>query len=84
MVASFVPSGLAALLAGVGVAALQGDPAAFKSHKTITLPAPAAWPPMKPLAVSVGATKIALRWCAQGIERTWAINGHARGLPAKR
>ena len=84
MVAAFVPSGLAALLAGVGVAALQGDPAAFKAQKTITLPAPSAWPVNKPLAVSVGTTKIPLRWCAQGIERTWAAQGHARGLPAKR
>lgn len=84
VVAAFVPSGLAALLAGVGVAALEGDPAALKAHKTITLPAPGAWPASQPLSVPVGAGKIALRWCARGVERTWAANGHARGAPAKR
>ena len=84
VVAAFVPSGLAALLAGVGVAALEGVPGAFKAHKTITLPAPGAWPVSQPLSVSVGASKIALRWCARGVERTWAVNGHARGTPIKR
>jgi aconitate hydratase len=84
VVAAFVPSGLAALLAGVGVAALEGDPAALEAHKTITLPAPGTWPVSQPLSVSVGASKLALRWCARGVERTWAVNGHARGAPAKR
>ena len=89
VLASFIPSGVVALLSGLGVAAIQIDPAALtelraedpkKGARSIALPAPAQWAEREVLSVPFGAgskATIGLTWLALGVERTWASAGTA-------
>jgi aconitate hydratase len=84
VLSSFIPSGVVALLSGIGVAALEIEPLAAKSlgesgsARSIALPAPAQWQEraQTPIAMGAGA-KLTLTWLALGVERTWATLGTA-------
>jgi aconitate hydratase len=83
VIAPFIPSGLVAVLSGVGIAAIQTDPTAVKSlrdskaQKSIALPAPAQWAEKQSTVVPLGAQKVSLTWLALGVERAWASAGTA-------
>ena len=92
VLAPFIPSGIVALLSGVGVAAIEVDLGAAnaldvgKGGKSIALPAPANWGVRESTTVTVGSAKVPLKWLALGAERTWASAGvgrHAGATPAK-
>ena len=83
LVATFLPSGIAGTLAGMGVAAFQTDEAgaaALQGQKTLALPAPDKW--TEPFAIVAGKGKATLTWAAVGAERTWATTGTSRPAPA--
>jgi aconitate hydratase len=85
VLASFIPSGLVAVFSGLGIAAIQCDVAVAKGAKgaggaTILLPGPAQWAEAQPTPVTVGSTKLPLRWLARGAERSWATAGTARPI----
>jgi aconitate hydratase len=85
VLAPFIPSGIVALLSGVGVAALEVDAAAAKTldvgkagaGKSIDLPAPAHWGEGETTMVAVGSAKVPVTWLALGAERLWASAGTA-------
>ena len=81
--APFIPSGIVALLSGVGIAAIEVEAAAIvelKSAAKVALPAPAQWADSAPTAIAVGATHVQATWLAAGAERSWAIAGTARAI----
>jgi aconitate hydratase len=95
VLAPFIPSGVVALLSGLGVAAIEVDAAAVKGlreskdvkpARSIALPAPAQWSEREAPTVALGGAKTPLTWLALGVERTWASAGTARpaAAPAKR
>ena len=80
----FIPSGVVALLSGVGIAAIKVDLAAaraLKGEKKIALPASAQWTEKQSTSVTVGGSKLALTWLAHGVERAWAGAGTTRAAP---
>ena len=84
VVATYIPSGLVALLSAAGIAALRVDGAAAKKlegQKSIALPAPGQWPEREATTVTAGVAKLAVTWLAVGAERGWAT-GAARAAPA--
>jgi aconitate hydratase len=83
VLAPFIPSGLVGVFSGVGIAAIQCDPATAKGLKgQIALPAPAQWAEKQPTTVPLGNgnARVSLRWLATGAERAWASAGTARAL----
>ncbi len=84
VLAPFIPSGLVAVFSGLGIAAIQYDPATAKglTKGTLALPAPAQWGERGTTAVTHGGVRIPLRWLALGAERAWAGAGTARPAPA--
>ncbi len=86
VLAPFIPSGIVALLSGVGIAAIQFDASAskgLKNQKSMQLPPPSSWPERASTSVSFGPSKVALTWLASGAERSWASTGTARAARAK-
>jgi aconitate hydratase len=87
VLAPFIPSGLVALLSGLGVAALEIDAAAAKAlgegklAKSIGLPAPSEWSERQTTSITAGSAKLPLTWLALGVERAWAIAGTAAPPP---
>jgi aconitate hydratase len=87
VIAPFIPSGVVALLSGLGVAAIEIDAAAAKGlregkpAKSIALPAPAEWSERQATSIGIGGAKLPLTWLALGVERAWAIAGSAAPLP---
>jgi aconitate hydratase len=84
VLAPFIPSGVVALLSGLGIAAIEIDAAAAKGllgagkgPKSISLPAPAQWGERESTSVAVGSAKVPLTWLALGVERAWAGAGTA-------
>jgi aconitate hydratase len=83
VIAPFIPSGVVAVLSGVGIAAIQIDLAAVKALKetkgarAIALPAPAQWAEKQATTVPIGGAKVPLTWLALGVERSWALAGSA-------
>jgi homoaconitase/3-isopropylmalate dehydratase large subunit len=76
VLASYIPSGLVALLSAAGIAAIHVDAGAarkLEGQKTIALPAPAQWAEGAATTVTVGGSKVALTWLALGAERAWAM-----------
>jgi aconitate hydratase len=76
VIASYIPSGLVALLSAAGIAAIRVEAPAIKAlrdHRTIALPAPSLWLERQAIAVNVGATKLHLTWLALGAERAWVL-----------
>ncbi len=80
VLAPFIPSGLVAVFSGLGIAAIQYDPATAKgiTKGTLALPAPAQWGERSSTAIAHGGARIPMRWLALGAERTWAGAGTAR------
>jgi len=85
VIASFIPSGLVALLSGSGIAALQLDAAGLKGlkdEKSVALPASVRWAAETTATViPVGKSKVGLTWLASAVERAWASVGTARPAP---
>lgn len=82
VLATYIPSGLVALLSAAGIAALRVDASGEKmleGQKSISLPAPAQWAEHDATTVTAGGAKLALTWLALGAERTWAT-GAARAV----
>jgi aconitate hydratase len=83
VLAAFIPSGLVALLSGLGVAAIEIDAAPAKAlregkpGKSIALPAPAEWGERETTSITIGSAKLPLTWLALGVERAWAVAGTA-------
>ncbi len=83
VMAPFIPSGLVAVLSGLGIAAIQIDAPSLKALKdgkgtrSIALPAPAQWAEKGITTVPVGAAKLPLTWLALGAERSWSGAGTA-------
>jgi aconitate hydratase len=84
VIASFVPSGLVAILAGAGILALGADAAVLKSlkgQKTISV-APVTAATDGTVAVTTQSkAKVNLSWLAVGIERNWTFSGTSRPAP---
>jgi homoaconitase/3-isopropylmalate dehydratase large subunit len=80
VLAAFIPSGLVAVFSGVGIAAIQLDPATAKglNGTTIALPPPQQWDDTQPTSVQLGSARVPMRWLALGAERAWASAGTAR------
>ena len=81
VIASFIPSGLVPLFAGVGIAALGADAAAMRALKgqpTVVLPAPIGADGAPVQATLGNKTKVALVWLAVGSERAWTLSGTSR------
>ena len=86
VLAPFIPSGYVAIFSGLGIAAIQFDPASakgIKAQKTIVIPAPAQWPEGETTSIALGTAKVPLTWLALGAERAWAAAGTARPAPKK-
>ena len=83
VLAPFIPSGLVAVFSGLGIAAIQYDPATAKgiTKGTIALPPPAQWGERAATSIAHGGARIPMRWLALGAERTWAGAGTARPAP---
>jgi aconitate hydratase len=86
VVAPFIPSGVVALLSGVGIAAIELDEKTsaedlkrLRAQKTLALPAPAQWAEGQATTLTVGGGKVPVSWRAKGVERAWAGAGTARG-----
>ena len=83
MLAPFIPSGLVALLSGLGVVAIEIEAAAAKAlregkgSKSIALPPPAQWGERETTSITIGGAKLPLTWLALGVERAWAVAGTA-------
>jgi aconitate hydratase len=84
LVASYIPSGLVALLSAAGIAALRVDASAAKrleGSKSIALPAPSQWAERDATTVIAGGAKLPVTWLALGAERTWATGGARAATP---
>ncbi len=84
IVAAFVPSANVALLAGIGVIALQADAAelAGLKGKSLHVPAPSALEAGEAVSLAgAGVAKTAFKWLAIGAERAWTAAGTARPAP---
>jgi aconitate hydratase len=82
VIATFLPSGIASTLAGLGIAAFHVDEAgaqALKGQKSLALPAPDKW--NDPIVLTVGKGKATLTWTAVGAERAWLTAGTSRPAP---
>ncbi len=83
VIAPFIPSGVVALLSGLGVVAIEIEAAAAKAlregkpGKSIVLPAPNEWGERETTSIMVGGAKLPLTWLALGVERAWAVAGTA-------
>jgi aconitate hydratase len=83
VIATYMPSGIASLLAGLGLVAFTTDDAgaaALKGQKSITLPAPSQWG--EPVVITLAKGKVTLTWTAIAAERTWVTTGTSRPAPA--
>jgi aconitate hydratase len=81
VLAPFIPSGLVAVLSGVGVAAIQVDAATAKGLRgqtSLVLPGPAQWAEKSVTHVPLGGAKVGMTWLALGAERAWTSAGTAR------
>lgn len=81
VIASFIPSALVPLFAGVGVAALGADVEAMKSLKggrQIAFPALGRLDGSPMVTATVGESSVELAWLAIGAERQWTLNGTSR------
>ena len=86
VVAPYIPSGTVPVLAGLGILALSGDPAALRAlgkAERVTVPPPDQWGSGDTLRVSAGTGSVELRLLARGVERTWTAQG-AVALPEAR
>jgi aconitate hydratase len=83
VLASFIPSGVVALLSGLGVAALEIDASSAKAlegaeaARSIALPPPTQWRERQQTLVAMGPSQLSLTWLALGVERDWAAVGTA-------
>jgi aconitate hydratase len=81
VIASHIPAGVVALLAGTGILALRGEPDAIRTlqgEPTVGLPAPAEWNGTGTISVSAGGKPVELTLLAVGAERDWTAAGSAR------
>jgi aconitate hydratase len=79
VIAAHIPAGVVSLLAGTGIAALRGEPAALSAlagQSSVLLPSPTEW--NSRVAVSTGSASVDLTWLAVGAERDWTMAGTAR------
>ena len=86
VIAPFIPSGIVAVLSGVGIAALCIDESttATLGDLSMTLPPVGGWPENTPTSVQIGDMNVPLQWLARAHERTWAGTGAARMVPPPR
>jgi aconitate hydratase len=81
VIASHIPAGVVALLAGTGILALRADPDALRTlqnQPSLGLPAPADWNGKATISVSAGGKAVELTFLAVGAEREWTAAGSAR------
>jgi aconitate hydratase len=81
VIASHIPAGVVALLAGTGILALRGEPDAIRTlqaEPTVGLPAPTEWNGTGIISVSAGGKPVELTLLAVGAERDWTAAGSAR------
>jgi aconitate hydratase len=81
VIASHIPAGVVALLAGTGILALRADPEALRtlqSQPSLGLPAPADWNGKATISASAGGKPVELTFLAVGAEREWTAAGSAR------
>jgi aconitate hydratase len=81
VIASHIPAGVVALLAGTGILALRADPDALRtlqSQPSLGLPAPAEWNGKATISASAGGKPVELTFLAVGAEREWTTAGSAR------
>jgi aconitate hydratase len=92
VIASHIPAGAVALLAGTGILALRGEPDSLRAllqHASVGLPAPSEWNGAGTISVSAGGEAVKLTLLAIGAEREWTAAGSARTVelgapPARR
>jgi aconitate hydratase len=83
VIASHIPAGVVALLAGTGILALRADPDAMRtlqSQTSLGLPAPTDWNGRDTISASAGGKAVELTFLAVGAEREWTAAGSARTL----
>jgi aconitate hydratase len=83
VIASHIPAGVVALLAGTGILALRADAEALRTLQSQTqlgLPAPSEWNGKATINVSAGGKPLELTYLAVGAERDWTMAGSARTL----
>jgi aconitate hydratase len=81
VIASHIPAGVVALLAGTGILALRADADALRtlqSQPSLGLPAPAEWNGKSTISASAGGKAVELTFLAVGAEREWTAAGSAR------
>jgi aconitate hydratase len=81
VIASHIPAGVVALLAGTGILALRAEPdtiRALQGQPSLGLPSPAEWNGTSTISVSAGGKDVELTLLAVGAERDWTAAGSAR------
>ena len=79
VIGDHIPSGIAVLLGGVGIAAFRTENlTALASGQVLSLPAPAKWPDGGELDVDLGSSKVRLTWLGRTCERTSLTSGLSR------
>lgn len=82
VVATFLPSGIGHILAGIGVATFTTTDeglAALRDETSLPLPAPAQW--LEPVVIKGAKGEASLRWTAIDVERIWMAAGSSRPAP---
>ena len=81
VIAAFVPSDVASVLASLGIAAFRTDDPSLDliaRSTELRIPAPSAWPESGVLKVALGNTDVDLHWLGKAAEKKWLIAGTAR------
>jgi len=84
VIASHIPAGAVALLAGTGILALRADPEGLRvllAEKFVGLPAASDWNGTGTIRVSAGGQAVELTMLAVGAERDWTAAGSAKSSP---
>lgn len=84
VIASHIPAGVVALLAGTGILALRAEPEGLRAllaEKFVGLPAASDWNGTGTIRVSAGDQAVELTMLAIGAERDWTAAGSAKTSP---
>jgi aconitate hydratase len=81
VLAAHVPAPITSVLSGIGVLALEADAgvrATLHAARSASVPAPSTVSDDATLLLQVAGNKVAVRWTARGLERSWVSAGTTR------